>query len=403
MLAVSIGQAIYVALFARAMNMASTCEILNEPNLPAAAIILCVRGNDPTLQNCLTAIANLDYPEFDLHIMVDHESDSAMPVVRQFADQNNAHIHVLSDPLKTCSLKCNSLIQAFDRVGSKAQILAFLDADTVPHPQWLKCLASHLAVEGMGLVSGIRCFTPSASNAGSLIRHQWNSAATVQMFLYRIPWGGTLAMHSSLVEKLELKTKWSRAFCEDTMMADLLTKHNLKVCIALSLVLPNHESCQIADFINWVSRQLLTTKLYHSAWPLIIAHATITTFAWLAPVITLIVAMALGNSTSALWSIATLCGFQIANWLMLVSNQSCVQNQLAKTGASKDWLTLKKKLKLFALMPVTQCVYFIAVVKTISTRTVSWRKIDYQINGPFEIERLNYIAYSKSNEGSQSL
>ena len=185
MLAISIGQAIYVVLFARAMNLSQTCDFLPEQDLPSAAIILCVRGNDPTLEHCLAAIFNQDYPAFDLHIMVDHESDPAITIIRQFANQHEtAHVHLSTDPLKTCSLKCNSLIQAIDLIDQESEILAFLDADTIPHPNWLKCLASNLAAKDIGLVSGIRCFTPTSSNAGSLVRYQWNSAATVQMFLY---------------------------------------------------------------------------------------------------------------------------------------------------------------------------------------------------------------------------
>ena len=47
------------------------------------AVILCLRGTDPFLPDCIKAILSQDYPSFDLLIVIDNESDPARAVVER--------------------------------------------------------------------------------------------------------------------------------------------------------------------------------------------------------------------------------------------------------------------------------------------------------------------------------
>ena len=46
---------------------------------PKAAVVLCLRGTDPFLEDCLRAVLNQDYPQYEIRIVVDSRQDPAWP------------------------------------------------------------------------------------------------------------------------------------------------------------------------------------------------------------------------------------------------------------------------------------------------------------------------------------
>ena len=405
-LVIAIGQFVFVARFASGMKSFddSSSDSYERPeNWPTASVILCVRGKDPSLEDCIQAVTNLDYPEFKLHIVLDHVNDPASDLVNQLAaNQDNVVIHLLTDPSEQCSLKCSSIIQVISGLKDDVEIVALVDADSVPHRNWLKSIAAGLGQPNTGLVSGVRCYTPGDSALGSLIRYQWNSAAAVQMFAYRIPWGGTLALKMSTIKELDLLNKWGSAFCEDTMLTQILRQKNLNACILPNLVMPNSESCGASDYLAWASRQLLTVRLYNSNWPLVVAHAFLTTFTMVTALATLAFAITNQNPWAFYWCTATLVLYMLSNWAMLISNQNSVDFQLRATGQYDKWLNASKRVALFLIMPITQCFYFLALIQSFG-RTVTWRQISYEAKGPFDIHRGEHAVYSDNSTGTDSL
>ncbi|MDB9335702.1 glycosyltransferase, partial [Nodularia spumigena] len=56
-------------------------NLLPDEQLPKTAVILCLRGADPFLPNCIEALLNQDYPEYDLKLIVDSPQDPAWQIV----------------------------------------------------------------------------------------------------------------------------------------------------------------------------------------------------------------------------------------------------------------------------------------------------------------------------------
>ena len=61
------------------------------------------------------------------------------------------------------------------------QIIAFIDADTVAHPNWLRELVTPLLDDQVGLTTGNRWYLPTGNYWGSLVRYR-NVSTVVQMF-----------------------------------------------------------------------------------------------------------------------------------------------------------------------------------------------------------------------------
>ena len=63
-------QLFFACVFARRLRNYRAPEVA-EDRLPKVAVILCLRGVDPFLNECLERLARLDYPRFVLRVMVD--------------------------------------------------------------------------------------------------------------------------------------------------------------------------------------------------------------------------------------------------------------------------------------------------------------------------------------------
>ncbi len=147
----------------------------------------------------------------------------------------------------------------------------------MPHPSWLGELTAPLADEHIGAATGNRWYMPGAGSWGAMVRYLWNAAAMVQMYWYEIPWGGTLAVKRKVIDELGLLDRWRNAFCEDTMLFRQLGKRGLRVKFVPSLMMVNREDCGLGACLSWIRRQLLTARLYHPLWPLVLLHGLGTT------------------------------------------------------------------------------------------------------------------------------
>ncbi len=263
---------------------------------PKVAIVLCLRGADPFLDRCIRALAQLNYPNFEVRIVVDDKQDPSWEILqRELTEQGAFRLAVdqLRSPNITCSLKCSSVAQAIRELDDSIEVVALLDADTIVHPNWLRELITPLADPTVGATTGNRWYMPERLSLGSLVRYSWNAAAVVIMYWCRIAWGGTLAIRRSVIDRADLLTRWQNAFCEDTMLFDTLRAHGLRQVFVPSLMMVNRENCTLRGVSAWITRQLLNSRLYHPGWLLTVMHCFATVLAPLLAFISLIAAMAL--------------------------------------------------------------------------------------------------------------
>ncbi len=76
---------------------------------PQTAVILCVRGADPSLQDCLRGLAGQTHSHFTVHIVVDHRSDPALGVLRQAAlCDSRIRIHEIPGPPPRHRVVCHA-------------------------------------------------------------------------------------------------------------------------------------------------------------------------------------------------------------------------------------------------------------------------------------------------------
>ncbi|HEY4761846.1 MAG TPA: glycosyltransferase family 2 protein, partial [Thermoguttaceae bacterium] len=179
--------------------------LLHDSHSPRTAIVLCLRGRDPFLEKCLESLLKQDYPDYQLHVIIDNRQDPAWQVAESLAIRYGAErvcIEALDDRHSTCSLKCSAVTQSIGRLDDSFQVAALIDADTMPHRSWLRELTAPMADDHIGAATGNRWYMPEVSSWGALVRYLWNAAAVVQMYWYEIAWGGTLAVKRKVIDEL---------------------------------------------------------------------------------------------------------------------------------------------------------------------------------------------------------
>lgn len=99
--------------------------------LPSAAVIVCTRNRPEHLRACLAALQRLDYPGVDVLVVDNAPSDDA--AARVAREQGARYV---LEPRPGLSRARNRGIQE-----TTAELLAFLDDDALPAPDWLRALA----------------------------------------------------------------------------------------------------------------------------------------------------------------------------------------------------------------------------------------------------------------------
>jgi cellulose synthase/poly-beta-1,6-N-acetylglucosamine synthase-like glycosyltransferase len=396
----AVGQGVLVVAFVRSLWNYRKDRKQDGEKLKTA-IILCLRGRDPFLENCLDSLLDQDHPNYQLRIVVDNREDPAWEAAETLQNrygEKRVSIETLDTRHDTCSLKCSSVVQAVSRLDGSFQAIALADADTTPHPEWLGDLTSPLMDETIGAATGNRWYMPEVCSWGAMVRYLWNAAAVVQMYWYEVAWGGTLAVKRSAIEKAELLDRWRNAFCEDTMLFRQLGQRGLRVKFVPSLMMVNREDCGLVSCLSWIRRQLLTARLYHSRWLLVFLHGIGTTAVLLLASIMTVVAAFRGDWTSALWFFGGLIAYEAIMFSLLIPMELAVRRIVRSRKEPTGWITLRAAVCLVPAIILTQAVYTLALLGAQFAKKVSWRGVSYSVGGPWKIQRLDDPPYSSEAE-----
>ena len=180
--------------------------------------------------------------------------------------------------------------------------------------------------------------------------------------------------------------------CEDTLLASELHKHKLKARRVGSVVVDNCESTSLASAVDWITRQLLTVRLYHRYWPCVFAHAVAVGLCVTAvPALVLSLAQA-GSSKMALAVLFAWLVYQFVNGLLLEAIRGPNRKILA---VSHRKIKFNPAKYVWALLGA-QVIQPVAACKALFARTVHWRDVEYRIESDSTVSVANYRPYRDS-------
>ena len=93
------------------------------------------------------------------------------------------------------------------------------------------------------------------------------------MFLFQIPWGGTLAIKTEVLNRLQLLDKWGEVLTDDMLLHKLIKQEKLQIKFIPSLLMLNREESSLLNLLESLKRLIIVSKLYHPRWLAIVSEA----------------------------------------------------------------------------------------------------------------------------------
>jgi hypothetical protein len=207
---------------------------------------------------------------------------------------------IVAGVAENCGQKVWNLLAALDRLSSDDEVVAFIDADTLPTPLWLPGLVAVLVNSGRPVATGYRWMTPADDRWSSSCLAAANAsiAALPRGALpLSIVWGGSVAMTQATMKAIKLESYWRGALSDDQQMAAALRGANLVAHAPRQGLLLTPASCSWAGFVAFGVRQYRLIYIHQpGSWAIAFA------FLWAPPVCLAVAAPRLADGSPLAWT-----------------------------------------------------------------------------------------------------
>jgi cellulose synthase/poly-beta-1,6-N-acetylglucosamine synthase-like glycosyltransferase len=305
---------------------------------------------------------------------------------------------LLEQRRETCSLKVSALLQGLAGLDESYQAVALIDADATPRPHWLRDLTEPLRDPKVGATTGVRWYITDSPQWGSLVRMAWGAAAASQMFAFGIPWGGSMAFRTELLRRSPIVEKWANCLCEDVSLESVLHGLGLRLHFVLAATMVNCESIDLRRCFQFIRRQMVSVRLYHRRWPLLLMSGLGSPFALIFAVGAFAAAVASVDYTAA----AVVAGALVFSLTGLFTGSLWTDGALRGMTRRHGQTLPKLPIKTVLAVPLMQFVYLAALLSATFARRVEWRGAAYELLGPMKLRLVEYRPYRAGADGPDS-
>ena len=127
---------------------------------PAISVVVCSYNGARTIRECCEGLRRLEYPRFDVIVVDDGSTDGTAAIARAYGFQ------VMRTPNRGLSHARNAGFQA-----ATGEIVAYIDDDACPDPQWLSYLAQAFLTSEAAAVGGPNIPPPGDRAVAECIAH----------------------------------------------------------------------------------------------------------------------------------------------------------------------------------------------------------------------------------------
>jgi cellulose synthase/poly-beta-1,6-N-acetylglucosamine synthase-like glycosyltransferase len=239
-------------------------ETLQTTDLPSVALLVPCCGLEPGLEENLRAIALQDYPDFELFLIVEDESDPAVPVIQSLRQSEKPPSRlIIAGPTQASSQKIHNLLAGLSHTGDQ-EVLAFADSDIRPSVSWLRRLVAPLEDESVGVATGYRFYIPEKGSFASLLRSIWNAGVLTILgdHDHNFAWGGSMAIRQQVFHAAEVAKSWHGALSDDYALTHAVRNAGYRVEFVPSSIVPTFGAVNLKQVFRWCFRQMSITKVY---------------------------------------------------------------------------------------------------------------------------------------------
>lgn len=230
-----------------------------------ATVVAPVKGAGPDLPDFVRRLRHLAYADYRVVAVVESDDDPAVPILRAgAAAPGGAAMEVLTAGLaRARGQKVHNLLHALDRLDDRTEIVAFVDADTLPEPDWLTRLARPLLRDRTVAAStGHRWIVPRGDDLPSAVVAAAGASLLTLPRMWDIAWGGTLAMRRDTLDLLDLGTSLGGAVVDDCAITRLLRARGARIFTSRELVVRSPVEHSWSSAFAFARRQHMFVRFY---------------------------------------------------------------------------------------------------------------------------------------------
>jgi ceramide glucosyltransferase len=238
----------------------------NEAMHARIALFAPCKGFDLELEQNLRPLLEQDYPNYEVTFIVESADDPAAQTIRQLiAAQGGGRARLLVAGKATdTGQKVHNLLAATSELAPDVELVAFVDSDARPRPQWLRLLVQRLDRPGAGAATGYRWFIPQRPTLANHLLYGINAAAAVLVGpgKRRLVWGGSWAIRRDVLISSGLRTSWQRTLSDDLVAARVLSLARQHVEFEPACMLASPLDNSLVQTFLFARRQYVIGRFY---------------------------------------------------------------------------------------------------------------------------------------------
>jgi hypothetical protein len=347
---------------------------------PPAAVIVAVKNASEVSRAFFDRLRHQAYPDYRIIAAVESEEDPAFAMLTEVSKRPGAPMRtIVAGQSGRTGQKVWNLLAALDAIEPSDEIVAFVDADTLPAPEWLSRLVAALVNTGRDAVTGYRWIIPADNRVSSAVVAAANASVVT---VPRLPsiinhcWGGTMAMRRDTLDHIDIRRYWAGAISDDAQMTRAFKEAGFKVYSPRQNLLLSPVAMSWSEALSFGRRQYRIVLLHD---PGIWALAALGTFIPIAAAITAL-GMALQGSVLAF---ALIGGSLVLGEVRYHCRRRIVValwGEAAAAGLPMYWRAERW------LRPIWWSFHALCVFSAVGSRHIRWAGIDYRVFGPQDVE-----------------
>jgi cellulose synthase/poly-beta-1,6-N-acetylglucosamine synthase-like glycosyltransferase len=362
-------------------------RVIRDPLAPIdipAAVILPVKGLEPSTRSNIEKLLNQDYPHVRYIFSVQSSDDPVCPLIRSLIDEfpgRNISL-VIAGPAQTRSQKIHNQLAAVDQTTPDDKFLAFIDADAAPSPHWLHALLIPLTYPHISATTGYRFYIPQHPSAPNALLSVGNAMVAAMLGPYRrtVAWGGSMAISREKFFSLGIYDAWQCALSDDYVLSYQVKKHaGERIHFVPQCMVASPADMSTKALLEFAVRQYrITRRCAARLWFTAVAGSGV----YLA---TILSAAILSIAPAGIWAqgwyrfippgvlLLVWAGSMLRGWFLMRAGKILLPQHSDAIGRCWVWFTV--------LFPAVQAFNMFCLLLAGFGKTITWRGIRYQMIG----------------------
>ena len=345
---------------------------------PVVAVICPCKGQEPGLEDNLTALTRFDYPNYEIYFSLATSLDPALKVIERVKAASAKPVHiVIAGPPADCGEKVHNLRRAVEELPEKFEVIVFTDSDVRFSRSWLGKLVAPLQDPRVGATTGYRWIIPGAGGSFSgALASAWNASVATLLGRARdtFCWGGATAIRRQTFDDARVLDAWKGAVSDDLALTHALEQAGKPIVFCPECLGVTRQSWTLGGLLEFTHRQVLLARIYAPGrWKLGAAAHLGYSLTMVYTAVALIAAMIAGDPWIHLALIALLIPFLAA---LKGALRTVAVNELLPEWRSQlnpwSWVWT-------TLAPVVPFLFAWNFLVSLATRQLRWRGIRYKL------------------------